>query len=123
LGKQVYLNHLELRKIGQTFFHWNRQKYSVRDAPPQIFDQWIRQFVESIVNVDIEKWDSFQRWNIINAVLNNGLLVIAQLQSGDKLGRPPMVSSEEKASEVEVQLEETASEKGGNHGVVSLHLS
>ena len=102
LSKPESSNHLELRKTGQTFFRWNGQKHSVKDAPPDIFDQWIRQFVDKIVNVDTDKWNVFQRWNIINAVLNNGLLVIVHLQSGDKLERPPV---EEKSSDLEFQSE------------------
>lgn len=103
-------DHLVLRKTGQTFFQWKGQKYSVKDASPLIFDQWVRQFVDSVVNVDTEKWTIFHRWRIINAVLDSGLLIIVHLQSGDKLERPSVGRSEEKASASEVQIEEKASD-------------
>lgn len=68
--------HLELRNAAQTWFQVDGQEYSVKNAPPAVFDAWIRQFVEEIVNVDTSTWSVFQRWNIINAVLREGLLSI-----------------------------------------------
>jgi hypothetical protein len=75
-----------------------------------IFDQWIRQFVGSVVNVDTNKWDIFHRWRVINAVLDSGQLVIVHLQSGDKLERSSSGESEEKSSTPEVQMEEKSSD-------------
>ncbi len=76
-AKQVCAKpYLELRKVGQTFLTFNGQRYSVEAAPPEIFDQWIRQFVNTILNVDTFLWDIFDRWQIINAVLDGGFLTL-----------------------------------------------
>lgn len=55
---------------------WNGQKHSVKDAPPDVFDAWICQYVEHIVNVDTSAWMTHDRWLIINAVLEADVLII-----------------------------------------------
>lgn len=102
MNKPVLSNqHLDLKNVDRTYFRTptNGQKYSVMDAPAPEFDAWIMQFVESIENVDRTTWDIFQRWNIINAVIMEGLLIIVHLASGDKLERPSEGNSEEKSSD------------------------
>lgn len=57
------------------------------------------------MNVDTATWSVFHRWNIINAVLKEGLLVITPLASGDTLERSPMPESEVDSSEKEAEPE------------------
>lgn len=78
-------SYMELKNVGQTFFTWKRQKYSVESAPPDAFDGWIRQYVEEIINVDTFLWDIFDRWQIVNAVLKGGILAIKQQPDGSHL--------------------------------------
>lgn len=65
-----------------------------------MFDGWIRGFVDVIKNVDTETWDMFDRWQIVNAVLDAGLLTF----NGDVLER------KKKLPDAEVQTEEKTSE-------------
>lgn len=98
-------NYLKLQQVSQTFLTWQSERYSVKDAPPDVFDAWIRQYVETILNVDTFQWDIFDRWQIINAVLDVGILVI----HSDTLEHPSIQLSEEKSSELIVSSEEKSS--------------
>jgi len=87
---------LKLLETPRTWFHWNESDVNVKEAPPEVFDAWISQYA-LISNVDREKWEIFHRWDIINACIKGGRLKLQQ--------------SEEKASIVEVEVEEKASEE------------
>lgn len=60
-----------------------------------MFDGWIRQFVDIIKNVDTETWDMFDRWQIVNAVLDAQLLMF----NGDVLERKKNLPTSEANSE------------------------
>ncbi len=87
---------LNLMDAPRTLFHWNGNEENVAKASPEAFDAWISQYA-LISNVDREKWEIFHRWDIINACIKGGRLKLQQ--------------SEEKASIVEVEVEEKASEE------------
>ena len=95
MSKPDLSEFLEARKIVQMFFQWEGQKYVVKDAPHQIFDQWVSQFFERIVNV--KEWDLIEKWNVIRVLLKKKFLV----RNGDDLE----VNSEIKFSDSEVQSE------------------
>lgn len=109
-------HHLELKNVSRTYFHSeDDKKHTVLDAPANIFDAWIAQFVETIENVDRASWDIFQRWNIINAVLAEGLLCVVGLSDGDHLERmnviPLEAKPEEKASGLASENDDIESHK------------
>lgn len=81
--------------VERTFLAFNGQKQSVKDAPPKVFDEWVSQFVEEITDVDRDEWEPFQRWQIINALLDGKFLVL-RLESGTFFLRS---KAEEKSSE------------------------
>jgi len=86
---------LNLLETPVTWFHWNEKDINVKEAPPDIFDAWISQYVDEITDVDRAAWDIFQRWEIINACIWDGIFRLQR--------------SEGKASIVEVESEEKAS--------------
>lgn len=98
------LNLLDAR---QTWFLSNGSEYNVREAPPEVFDVWIRQHVEEIVNVDTARWEIYDRWFIINACIEEDVLYLRPMGDGNQ-------SLEEKSSdggsEVEVDSEAFSSE-------------
>lgn len=83
MNKLVLLHpYLELKKAATTFLTWQNEQFSVRQAPARIFDLWVRQFVEEIVDVNTEEWDIYDRWNIINELLKGGFLVLVEANGG-----------------------------------------
>lgn len=106
MNKLVLLHpYLELKKAATTFLTWQNEPFSVRAAPARIFDLWVRQFVEQIVDVDTQAWDIYDRWNIINELLKGGYLVLvegsgtsAHLKSkqevGEAMGLAELLTSE-----------------------------
>lgn len=108
MNKQDLLKYLELKNVGRTLFEWEEQTYTVKDAPPGIFDQWIRQYVEEIINVDTFLWDIFDRWQIINAVLKAGILHLEEMPNGTFFFRIER-KAELKSSELELEAEEKSS--------------
>lgn len=83
-----------------TFFVWQNAKHNVRQAPPEIFDQWIRQYVEEIIDVNTQIWDKFDRWGIINEILKGGFLILFDEQNGTFSLRSKQ-EMEEESSEME----------------------
>lgn len=69
---------LSLKQAATTFLTWQGEQFSVRQAPAKVFDLWVRQFVEQIEDVNIEEWDIYDRWNIINELLKGGFLVLVE---------------------------------------------
>lgn len=96
------LSYMKLEDSNNMYFHIGNQKYNVRTAQPAVFDSFISQSVEEIVNVDRSKWPIFQRWRIINACLPEEVLILEKLADGSLLLHLPEVGSsapEEKASD------------------------
>jgi hypothetical protein len=92
---------LALRKTAVTSFTWQNEKHNVRQAEASIFDAWIRQYVETISDVDTTTWDKFHRWQIINTVLQAGLLFVVEEEDGTCSLRARQ-DSEVKSSAVEL---------------------
>ncbi len=66
-----------------------------------VFDGWIRQFVDKILNVDVEEWDIYDRWQITNAVIAGQLLTLSAQDDGSAILAPKRVTepvAEEKSS-------------------------
>lgn len=102
MSKQVLKQYMALTSLDKnvatverTFLVFNEQKYTVKDAPPKVFDAWVSQFVETISNVDREEWELFQRWQVVNAALDGKFLVLIR-ESGTFFLR---LRAEEKSSE------------------------
>jgi hypothetical protein len=86
--------HLALLDTMRTYFLWNKHEWNVKDAAPDVFDHWIRQFVDEIVNVDTATWEIFHRWNIINAVIDGQFLIVRKRGDGTLLVEAKASASE-----------------------------
>jgi hypothetical protein len=84
-----------LGKTSKTLFEWNNEKYNVREAPAHVFDQWIHEYVEEIVGVDVSIWDIYDRWQIINTLLDGGYLDMEVTEGGYWLLKTPPHGIEE----------------------------
>ena len=82
---------LNLMDAPRTSFRWNENDENVAAALPSVFDAWISEYVENITDVDRAEWEVFDRWEIINVCIKEGVLRLEW--------------SEEKASIVEVESE------------------
>lgn len=94
------LNLLDAQK---TWFLFDESVFNVKEAPPDVFDTWIRQYVEEIANVDTAFWEIYHRWGIINSCIRGGVLTLRSQGDGSQI-------VEEKVSVSEVQVEEKASD-------------
>ena len=81
-NKGSRLSYLKLAHTKVTSFHWKGQEITIADAPAEVFDAYISQVVEEIVNVDRDQWDIFERWHIINACLEADVLLLMELPEG-----------------------------------------
>ena len=104
---QANTRQLKLMETPRTLFLWNEQEQNVKDTPATLFDAWIRQYVDTIVNVDIETWEIFHRWQVINAVRRGQLLTLRDREDGTLI-------LEEKASTSEAKSEAFSSEAMSN---------
>lgn len=75
------------------------KKHNVKDASPEIFDAWVRDYVEEIQGVDTAVWQIFHRWNIINDLLKGEFLDLVQYEDGYLLG-PPLDLTSDHTSEI-----------------------
>lgn len=87
MSKQGLSNYLALKHTTITFYRWQEERYSVRLSVATVFDAWVRQYVEEIVNVDTVEWDIYDRWGIVNELLRGGFLVLAEEEGGTFLLR------------------------------------
>ncbi len=98
------LSYLPLRDVVKTQFETQNATYTVKDAHPDIFDSWIRQYVEEIQNVNTAIWTVFQRWNIINELLKERIVKLLPTEEGYKL---------EAISEVQIEVSSSDSSTSG----------
>lgn len=94
---------LNLLDAPRTWFHFNGSEQNVKEALPEVFDAWIRQYVEEITNVDVTLWEIYHRWGIINACIRGGILTLHGQEDGSQV-------VEEKSSESEAKVEEKTSD-------------
>lgn len=78
MNRQDSLKRFDLKTVAAASFDWAGHRYTVRQAPSSIFDTWVRQYVETIEDVDTEAWDIFDRWGIVKALLQGNFLTLAQ---------------------------------------------
>jgi hypothetical protein len=91
--------YMALKQAIRTFFYWEEKQYNVRQAQPIVFDGWVRQYVEEIVDVDTEEWDVYDRWQIVNALLSEKFLLMIEGEDGSSvLQRGPGKRAEVKSS-------------------------
>lgn len=94
---------LNLLDAQRTWFLYDQGVFNVKEAPPDIFDAWIRQFVEEITNVDTSFWEIFHRWGIINSCIRGGVLTLRKGDDGSQVieafSSGSEVRGEEKASD------------------------
>ena len=115
MSKQVSTPYLELRKTAVTFFTWQSEKHNVRQALPNVFDAWILQFFEEIINVDRTVWDKYQRWHIINDCLRAGIVELIDMQDGT-FNLRSLLESEDLSSAAEIKssaIEQTEPKSSG----------
>jgi hypothetical protein len=98
---------MALNQAVKTLFTWQGQSYNVRQAPAPVFDGWVRQYVEEIQDVDTGEWDIYDRWNIVNALLQGKFLFLVAGESGSSVLRSKreMNEAEAKSSAVPVVAE------------------
>lgn len=95
---------LNLLDAPRTWFLYDQGVFNVKEAPPDVFDAWIRQYVEEITNVDTSFWEIFHRWGIINSCIRGGVLTLRKGDDGSQVveafSSGSEVKEEEKASDL-----------------------
>lgn len=105
---------LNLLDAPRTWFLYNKNEYSVSEAPPDVFDAWIRQHVEEITGVNTTVWEIYDRWFIIDACIEEDVLFLQDMGDGNQSieekasddSSDSEVKEEEKASDLTSELEE-----------------
>jgi hypothetical protein len=92
---------LQLVDTPRTWFLWNQQEYTVRDAPSSIFDAWITHYAD-VSNVDRARWEIFRRWDVLNVCLDEEVLTLRTRPDGSQI-------LEEASSTSEANVEEPSS--------------
>ena len=67
----------EVKGISLSF---QEQKFMVKECPADIFDAFVSQYDDDIRNVDRQKWSIFQRWRMINFLIEQGVLEVRDRQ-------------------------------------------
>ena len=93
-GERVQKVKLPAILEGQTFYRIGSGRHNVRDASVADFDAWADSLCEEIVSVDREVWDVFARWQFINYLIGEDVLVM----QGEDGGTILLVETEEKTS-------------------------
>lgn len=94
---------LNLLDAPRTWFLYDQGVFNVKEAPPDVFDAWIRQYVEEITNVDTSFWEIYHRWGIVNSCIRGGVLRLCPQDDGNQV-------LEAFSSESEVKIEEKTSD-------------
>lgn len=98
---------LNLLDAQRTLFLFDQSVFNVKEARPDVFDAWIRQYVENITNVDTAFWEIYHRWGIINSCIRGGVLCLRIQDDGTQIVE---AKSSGRRSESEVMAEEKASD-------------
>lgn len=95
---------LNLLDAPRTWFLYDSGVQNVKEAQPDVFDAWIRQYVEDITNVDTSFWEIYHRWGIINSCIRGGVLRLRIQDDGSQVveafSSEPEVKVEEKTSDL-----------------------
>jgi hypothetical protein len=73
---------MKLEDSKRTSFDFQEQTFTVVDAPPAVFDAFVAEFTEDVLNVDRTTWPIFLRWRWINQSLAEGVLNLTALPDG-----------------------------------------
>ena len=73
---------MKLEDSKRTSFEFRERSFKVIDAPPEVFDAFVMEFTEDVMNVDRAKWPIFLRWRWINQSLKEGVLLLTELPDG-----------------------------------------
>jgi hypothetical protein len=85
---------MKLEDSKRTTFDFQDQSFTVSDATPEVFDAFVMEFTEDVLNVDRTKWPIFLRWRWINQSLMEGVLLLRVLSDGSlRLDIPEEVSA------------------------------
>lgn len=102
---------LNLLDAPRTWFHFDKSVWNVKEAPPDVFDAWIRQYVENITNVNTGTWEIFHRWAIINSCIRGGVLGLRIHEDGTQVvEEKTSTTSSESEARAEVKASDSASE-------------
>lgn len=87
-------------EVPKTSFHFQGTEHNLLGTSAALFDAWINPYFEEIQNVDRSTWSKFQRWQVVNQLLEEGDLLKQKLENGTIL-LVEVPEPEEKASIVE----------------------
>jgi len=71
---------LSLAEVKGTSLSFQEQKFTVKECPVDIFDAFVSQYDDDIRQVDRQKWSIFQRWRMINFLIEQGVLEVREGQ-------------------------------------------
>jgi hypothetical protein len=62
---------------------YHEQVHTIRECPPEVFDAFVLQYLDdsegdAISSVNREVWNPFQRWRMINFLLDDGALEVEE---------------------------------------------
>lgn len=80
------VDHIPLQAIRTISLTFQEQEHTILDCPPEVFDEFVSQYTE-VEEVNRKLWSSFQRWRVINFLIDDGALEVA----GGKLVELPEV--------------------------------
>jgi hypothetical protein len=66
---------IPLQAIKTISLSFQEQEHTILKCPPEVFDAFIAQYTE-VEDVNRQKWSSFQRWRVINFLLDDGALEV-----------------------------------------------
>lgn len=117
-SEEKQLSFLRLEQLGITSFQWeNVTPYMVRYAPAEVFDAFIAEVVEQIINVDRAIWPDFDRWNVVNECLAEDVLTLNMLPDGSLELTIPEV--EDQDQEERITTEPLSSEQEGQNDAIT----
>ena len=73
---------MKLEDSKRTVFAFQDKTFKVVDAPAEVFDAFVMEFTEDVLNVDRTKWPIFLRWRWINQSLAEEVLILKELPDG-----------------------------------------
>ena len=69
------VDHIPLQAIKTISLSFQEQVQTILKCPPEVFDAFISQYTE-VEDVNRKLWSSFQRWRIINFLIDDEALEV-----------------------------------------------
>lgn len=69
------VDHISLQAIKTISLTYQEQVHTILDCPVEVFDAFVCQYSE-VENVNRKLWSSFQRWRMINFLIDDGALEV-----------------------------------------------